>query len=206
MFPESEANIATSEQTELRKKASEMEKRYSELQGTIRKDGEMLLSLDRRLKNLGKALFYAESRLRVAAIQHTNQLSTAEIRKDYEMTLQEMGRQSTKPLQVFAVSAKVHLNYLALAHQPGRIHPGFPNRSDTNVPALRDWLLGTTLDTRERYAQAFLEDVEQFVRSMQPWINDKYRDMKMSAEVRESWEPQFENQIMELKQVCFLHL
>jgi hypothetical protein len=206
MFPESETNIATSEQTELRKRASETEKRHSELQGTIRKDGELLLSLDRRLKNLDKALFYAESRLRVAAIQHRNQLSTAAIRKDYEMTLQEMGRQSTKPLQVFAVSAEVHLNYLALARQPGRIHAGFPNRSDTNIPALRDWLLGTTLDTRERYAQAFLEDVEQFVRSMQPWINDKYRDMKMSAEVRESWEPQFENQIMELKQVCFLHL
>jgi hypothetical protein len=116
-----------------------------------------------------------------------------------------MGQQSTKPLQVFAVSASVHLTYLQNPDSP-KLHHGFPNREDTKVGALLDWLVGTTLETRERYAQAFLEDVEQFIRLMQPWMNDKYVDMKMSAEMRESWEPQFENQIMELEQVCFLSL
>jgi hypothetical protein len=173
------------------------------LQDAIRKDEKLLLSLGRRIASLNKAKFYAQSRLDVASIQHRNQMSTAAIRKDYETTLQEMGRESTKPLQVFAVSAKVYLTYLS---HPEKLHPGFPRREDTNVGALRDWMLGTTLDTRERYAQAFLEDVEHFVNSMQPWINDKYGDMKMSADVREIWERQFENQVLELEQVCLLPL
>jgi hypothetical protein len=175
------------------------------LEDTIRKDGELLLSLEGRLRSLGKALLFARSRLKVACIQHRNQISTAAIRKDYEATLQEMGRQATKPLQVFAVSAVVHLHYLS---RPGAnvIHAGFPNREDTKVADLRDWLLGTTLETRDSYAQAFLEDVEQFVNSMKPWINDKYSDMKISADERKRWEPQLEGQVVELEQVCLLPL
>ena len=113
------------------------------MEDTIRKDGNLLLALERRLKSLGNALFFARSRLRVACIQHRNQISTAAIRKDYEATLQEMGRQATKPLQVFAVSAAVHLSYLSRP-EANVTHPGFPNREDTKIADFRDWLLGTT--------------------------------------------------------------
>jgi hypothetical protein len=79
---------------------------------------------------------------------------------------------------------------------------GFPNREDTRIGDFRDWLMSTTLDDRERYAQAFLDDVDAFLASIQPWITDKYGDTKMLAELREYWEPQLNNMTAELEVVC----
>ena len=109
-----------------------------------------------------------------------------------------MGRQPLKDLQVFPVSATVHLKYQKSENK----HLGFPNRVDTNVSALRDWLHGTTLDDRERCAQAFLDDVDAFLASVQPWIMDKYGESKISAELRGLWEPQMESLVGDLEAVC----
>ena len=72
-----------------------------------------------------------------------------------------MGRQPSKNLQVFPVSAYVHLHYQN-SHNSEKRHPGFPNREDTQVPALREWLIRTTLDDRERIVHSFLDDVDSF--------------------------------------------
>jgi hypothetical protein len=80
---------------------------------------------------------------------------------------------------------------------------GFPTVAETQIPALRDWLIGTTLNDRSRYARAFLEDVENFVAWMQPWVNDKYGDTKMTQETREFWESDLDRKVLDLEEVCF---
>jgi hypothetical protein len=147
-----------------------------------------------------KNWFFAQSRCIVQCIRHRNELSSESIRSDYRATLQEMGRQPNKDLQVFPVSATVHLRYQISENR----HPGFPNRKDTQISAFREWLLGTTLGDRERYAQAFLDDVDAFLASIQPWIMDKSGESKMSAELRAHWEPQMESLVADLEAVRHL--
>ena len=189
---------ATSERISLRKQLVNLEKRLADTEDTLQKDNVDISSLGRRIASLKKALFYARSRMKVACIKNRNELSTAAIRSDYEDTLQEMGRSTTGPLQVFCVASTVYLNYLKF---PGRVHAGFPTSQDTYIPLFRDWLIGTTLKTRERYAQTFLEDVEGFVESIQPWVNDTFGDTKMTAELREFWEPQLEDSVSKFEEV-----
>lgn len=184
---------------ELRTKIPELEKELSELKTTTEAEAEKLLSFARRIAHLEKARMYARSRLTVQCIRHRNELSRAAIRADYETTLREMGRQPVNHLQVFPVSATVHLRYQSSEKR----HIGFPNREDTHVSALRDWVLGTTLGDRERYAQAFLDDVDDFLASNHPWIMDKYGESKMPAELREQWEPQMESLVADLEAVCY---
>ncbi|KAE9365442.1 hypothetical protein N431DRAFT_549648 [Stipitochalara longipes BDJ] len=180
---------ASAEQVELRNKLVGLEQQLSKLKDTVQSGSRDLISYSRRAASKNKILFFARSRVMVQCIQHRNELSTAAIRSDYRATLQEMGREANQDLQVFPVSATVHLRYQSTEKR----HMGFPNSSDTKVSALRDWLYGTTLDDRERIAQAFLDDVDDFLASIQPWIMDKYGESKMTAELRGQWESQMES-------------
>ncbi|KAE8443183.1 hypothetical protein EG329_002282 [Mollisiaceae sp. DMI_Dod_QoI] len=192
-------SLATGPHLALRNELAQKEKQLSDTKAKIKGDVKKLLSFSRRLEGIQSSIFHTKSRIRTACIKNRNDVSTAFIQRDYEDTLQQMGRESTGPLQIFCVASRVYLQYMKIKG-PSIKHPGFPNRADTQIGALRDWLVGTTFDTRERYAQAFLEDVENFLDSVTPWINDKYGDLKMSAEIREVWEPLVEAKLGELQQ------
>ncbi len=143
------SSTASPEQFELRKQLRELQQQLSDLKDTVQSGDKDLVSYSRRIAYKRKALFYARSRFMMQCIRHRNEQSSAAIRKDYLATLQEMGRQPSKNLQVFPVSASVRLRYQNSQNAEKR-HLGFPNREDTQVPALREWLVGTTLDDRER--------------------------------------------------------
>jgi hypothetical protein len=169
----------------------------------MQKETKSLLSYGRRIESLHRAASFTLSRLRVQCIQHRNSLSIGAVRRDYESTIREMGRQPTKQLQVFPVSASVYLVYQDTKNE-NRRHFGFPNREDTRIPALRDWITTTTLHNRERCAQAFLDEVDLFLSSNQDWILDKFGDSKISSEQRALWEPRVVGIVVELEEVCLL--
>jgi hypothetical protein len=196
------SSTASSEQFELRNKLLELQQLRSDLKDMIQSGDKDLISYGRRIAYKHKSLFYARSRFMVQCIRHRNEQSAAAIRKDYLATLQEMGRQPSKNLQVFPVSASVHL-YYQNPHNSEKRHAGFPNREDTQVPALREWLIGTTLNARERIVQSFLDDVDAFLASVQPWIMNKFGESKMSADLRAQWEPRMESLVVELEAVSF---
>ncbi|KAK0105169.1 hypothetical protein ONS95_004433 [Cadophora gregata] len=192
-----ETTQATDEQMALRNELSEVQKLLDDARKTYHQGADELSSLGRRVAHLRTALFHARSHIRVACIQNRNKVATAAIRRDYNDTLAEMGRESSGPLEVFCVAATVHLQYLKM--EPSMTHPGFPQRQDTQIGRLRDWLVSTTFPTRESYAQAFLEDTEATLDSMMPWIKDKYADYKMPSFIREQWEPQMDRDLEELQ-------
>jgi hypothetical protein len=191
---------ATEEHAGLRNKFVQLEKQLSDLRNAVQKEAEQILSYNRRIASLERAWFFARSRVAIQCIQHRNELSSAAIRSDYEATLREMGRQPDKHLQVFPVSASVHLVYQTSKKR----HFGFPNREDTQISALRDWLLGATLDDRQRYAQAFLDNIDAFLSSIEVWIADNHGESKISADLRGNWEPQLERLVGELEAVRHL--
>lgn len=139
------------------------------------------------------------SRVAAKCIEHRNTLSSEAIRRDFNKTLQEMGKLQTDSLEVFPVSADLYTIYLR--DRDSKIH-GFQTLQDTGVPPLRDWLVGTTITTRGKYAQAFLKEVEHVVAWMRPWVNDKFADTKMSCETRDQWEPEIDAALDALSKVC----
>ncbi|KUJ08363.1 uncharacterized protein LY89DRAFT_742198 [Mollisia scopiformis] len=195
----SNSSIATDEQLTLRHELSQKEKELSEVQAKIEKGTKNLLSISRRLAGIENSTFHVRSRIRAACIKNRNDVATAAIQKDYQATLRQIEKESTGPLKVFCVASKIYLAYKK-SKDPNKKYSGFPNIGETQIGALRDWLVGTTFDTRDKYAQAFLEDVETFLDSVGPWLKDKYSDLKMTAELRELWEHQMDEQLQELEQ------
>lgn len=194
--------VASAEQVDLRSKIAQLEKEYSDIRTIAEREADEIIHFGRRIKFLSKARFYARSSLMVQCIRHRNEQSSAAVRSDYEATLREMGRQPIKDLQVFPISASVHLHNQTSEKR----HLGFPNREDTYISALREWILGTTLDDRERIAQAFLDDVDAFLARFHPWAMDKYGECKMPAELRAQLEPHMESLVDDLEAVSYLEL
>lgn len=185
----------------MRAKLADLEKKHSDLRSTMQEEAGDLVSCGRRIVHLKRALFFARSRISASCVAHRNSLSIGAVKGDYETTLREMGREPNKQLQVFPVSATVYLWY-QMRNNSHVQHELFPNREDTQIPALRDWLMSTTLDNRERCAQAFLDDVDVFLASVQPWLVDSSGDGKMSVEVKKFLEPQVRMKVDELEAVC----
>jgi hypothetical protein len=190
----------------LRKNLIELQQLLSDQKDTVQSGSKDLISYNRRIKFKERALHFARSRYIGQCIRHRNDQSSEAIRNDNKATLTEMGRQAHNDLQVFPVSATIHQIYQTWENTGNseKRSAGFPNRTDTGVPALRDWLYGTTLDDRERIAQAFLDDVDEFLAKVQPWLMDKFGQNKMPLEVRGQWEPQIESLVTDLEAVCIL--
>lgn len=184
--------------TEYRRELAEKETRLLEYQNQILMEKKTIESFARRINSNQLAAFHARSRQRQGCIRNRNRLGINMIRKDYEDTLAQIGRKPTDSLEVFTVAAMLYLKY---KHTPDRAS-GFPNREDTGVQELRDWLISTTFNDRESFAQAFLRDVESFLDSNAPWIHDRYGELKMPAEIRAVWEPQLLAKFKDLEEVC----
>ncbi|TVY53027.1 Nuclear GTPase SLIP-GC [Lachnellula cervina] len=186
----------TPRRSSVKSKLASLEKKLADVKEATQTEESQVLSLGRRKANIEIALWHARSRVASHCIKYRNALSAEAIRQDFNNSLLEMRRKPKDNLQIFCVSA-----FLFSAYQvQSKKVLGFATVQDTEIPSLRDWLIGTTLDTRAKYALAFLADVENFVAWIQPWINGSYGDTKMRAETRERWEPDFNGKVLELQQ------
>ncbi|KAH8820314.1 hypothetical protein F5884DRAFT_866052 [Xylogone sp. PMI_703] len=179
-----------------REKLNEVTKLIELTKAEREKDAFELTSTQRRIDSNKKALWYAESRIVKSCIDNRNQLSAAAIESDYEATLKAMEKEANVPLKVFGVAAATHLKHIA---NPRYKQRGFTNIQDTQIGALRDWLISTTLDDRQQFAQAFLDGVEQLVQSIKPWIADTLGDAMLTSDQRVQWSSILDEDVDELK-------
>lgn len=160
-----------------------------------------IASLERRIGLNENTMGLADSRIRKACINYRNELSALAIRANHEATLKEMEKESTTQLQVFGVAAEA---YFSRVNNPRCKTPGFSSIQDTQIPALRDWLISTTLHDREKYAQAFLHDVDQFLCSIKPWISNVVGDVMLTQKEKAIWSSAIEQSLSGLRKVCLL--
>lgn len=72
----------------------------------IGNDGAYLYKLNSRIKVIENAFMRLDSDKRGACVKNRNEVSTKEIRQDFEAAAKQMGRKGdSKPLQVFCVSS-----------------------------------------------------------------------------------------------------
>jgi hypothetical protein len=188
----------TEEQKSTNKKAKELHAKMKEIDSVIDNDGAYLYKINRKIKEIEIASMRSESRKKGACIKNRNEVSTKEIRQDFEAAAKQMGRKGdSKPLRVFCVSswAFVHLTKGA---EP---FPGFRKLSETGIPALQTWLVETTLGTRDHNAVSFLESVVSLELSMVPWLADTSDEYKMPVSQRDVVEDMFDNNFQELVKV-----
>lgn len=183
----------------------ELETKHGRLKEKAGNYAEEQLSLKKRIEQLNDAQKGTMSQIAVACYNDRKTRQIAAVRKDFENTLREMGKENlTKPLPVFCAASTTFLKYQNKNFKKKCM--GFPTKQETEIPQLRDWLTKFTLDNREKNAQAFLQDVEQLIASMKPWIDDKRGDLKIYAAKRKQWEPALQARIKELNLVCSIFL
>ena len=189
----------TEEQKSTNKKVKELHAKMKETDSAIDCDGAYLYRLNSRIKEIEIAFMSLESRKKGACIKNRNEVSTKEIRQDFEAAAKQMGRKGdSKPLRVFCVSswAFVHLT------KGAGPFPGFRKLSDTGITALQTWLVETTLGTRDHNAVSFLESVVSLELSMVPWLADTSDEYKMPVSQRDVVEDMFDNNFQDLVKVC----
>jgi hypothetical protein len=161
--------------------------------------GSNLYKGQEKIKELENALWGQESKKTAACIRNRNDVSTADLRQDYEAAVKQIGKKSSdKPLQVFCVSALVFFDFL---RGNTTTEPGFSRAVDTGIPVLQKWLVEITLATRDRNALAFLEDLVSLELSMRPWIEDTKAEYKMQDRQKGALEDHFDKKFAELNKV-----
>lgn len=166
--------------------------------GKLDSSGGELYKGQEKIRELEDAIKSLQSLQKAACIKNRNEVSTEELRKDYQNVLKQMGQKNKKPLQVFCVSA---LAFAQMAKESKQVE-GFPRLSDTGIPSLQRWLVETTLKDRERHAVSFLEDVVSLELSIAPWVADTSAEFKMPPSQREAVEKIFDDKFETLQKVC----
>lgn len=183
------------------RKFRKLRKQLQETKDAVEKDSSKLVDAGETIKQLKEALDKCESRKRSVCIAKRNEVSSTEIRRDFETAAKQLGRKAkskSKPLQVFCVSSWA----FSQLSKGDTSYPGFPRIRDTGIPALQQWLGETTLPTRDRNALAFLEDVISLDCSMRLWLEDTSEEFKMTGLQRNGIEDLFDGQLAALKKVC----
>jgi hypothetical protein len=195
LYNENVAVPSDSRNTQLRK----LKHQLADLIRTSNQEDRHLLSLERGKQQLEKARFYAHSRLAAGCMAERNSESIEAVREWFGNTIFEIGKMpSSEPLKVFCVAAVKYLEY-----KHNRIpQQGFPTIQHTEIPQLRDWMVGFTFTGRARNAGLLLKEIVMLMESMRPWVDDKFGDIKMTPKQREELEPEFEERCQELEQVC----
>jgi len=133
-----------------------------------------------------------------ACIQHRNETSSAEIKSNFLQAMQETGSGQTKlSLEVFSVSALMSLNMVQKEPTEGYLIP-----SDTQIPALKKFLVETTLQARHENATAILDYIDKFILQIKAWAIKPSLNLKISSSLREQLEKKFAEQVAEHKEVC----
>lgn len=127
-----------------------------------------------------------------------NKKSISAVRSDFEATQKEMGSRSKVPLPVFCVASRVYLTYQT---RPDAKMLGFPNECDTQIPALRDWMVKFTFQGRKDAAEAVISATEALITDLKPWVEDRRGDRKLSAAEKTQIKLLFSRELEELEQV-----
>ncbi len=85
--------------------------------------------------------------------------------------------------------------------QRGGALPGFFKARDTGIPSLQDWLIETTLPTRNHNTISYLEDIVSLEMSMTPWIANISNKSIVSKELREHVDALFKEKFATLVKV-----
>lgn len=185
------------EEKKMQRKVNSFSKRIRQAKEKLDVAGSKLYDGQERIRELENAIKLSHSLQKAACINNRNEVSTAELRKDYQNVLRQMGQPNKKPLQVFCVSA---LAFAEMTKESKHVE-GFPRLSDTGIPLLQRWLVETTLKDRERHAVSFLEDVVSLELSIAPWVADTSAEFKMPLTQREMIEKIFDDNFDTLKKV-----
>ena len=141
--------------------------------------GNRLYRLELKMQEIQAKLDILNSQICAACIKNRNEVTTVDIRADFEDVLKQMDYPGgDNPLQVFCVSAMVH-SYFQKDQRHEALRFGFLNVAASGIPALQYWLIKSTVPTRERTARAFLEALVSLELSMKPWIKNVSSDYKM---------------------------
>lgn len=138
-----------------------------------------------------------ESRIKSTSIKYRNKLTTEALRKDFAVTTEFLPHKNTRPLGVFCVSSHA---FFDIQKNP-KPCPGFPKLKDANIESLQKFLVGTTLNTREQSADAFLYVVEGLELSMASWLQDSTNNFKITTEMRGCVEEIFDSKFDALQEV-----
>jgi hypothetical protein len=183
----------------MNKKLKDLQAKIKETKSKIDDDGNRLYKIHKKIKEIEKSLIQKESRKTAACIMNRNQVSKKEIRQDFEAAAKQMGRKGeSRPLQVFCVSSWAFAGFMKGAEPL----PGFRKPSETGIPDLQKWLIETTLETRDRNAVSFLENIVSLELSMGPWLADTSEEYKMPLSQRDVVEDMFDRKFQDLVKVC----
>ena len=154
------------------------------------------------MAEIEKTFAILSSQIYGACITNRNEVTQSEIRADYESVLKEVDYPGgDNPLQVFCVSAMVHA-YFQQDLQHKALALGFPHVAASGIPELQQWLMESTVPTRERSAKAFLESLVSLELSMKPFTEDSSFEFKMENNQKEKIVEFFSNNFNELANVC----
>ncbi|KAG4429175.1 hypothetical protein IFR05_015341 [Cadophora sp. M221] len=165
----------------------------------ISKGGNELYRIQTKIAQAKKDRLTTECRIKAACIKNRNLVHCTAIQAEYDAGRAMMGKQpSEKELRVFSVSSNVfsRLNNNNKEYGLGR---GFFTKADTGIPALRDALLATTWDIRERNARSFNEDAESSLSRMKLWVCNKSPEFKMSQDQRKIVEYRIQQRVSSLE-------
>ena len=113
-------------------------------------------------------------------------------------------RPAPTDLQIFHVSSGVYHMLVRGKHALAKSR-GFAKKADTGIPALREALLATTWDIRERNAHAFNEDAESSLKRLKLWVADTTADYKLTQDQRERVEQRIKQKVEGLGDVSPIH-
>jgi hypothetical protein len=165
----------------------------------LQREKGMMLKKKEISEKLQSALWHMKCALRRACIDHRNELAAVEIKANYKRVADETGTESSpRPLRVFCISA---LKYLDILN--GTRDYGFPRDVNTGIPALKKWLVETTLESRHQNAKSYLVNVEKFEMAIKAFARDTSADHKIPHGQREELEGNFKKKSEELIKVCF---
>lgn len=158
-----------------------------------------------KLIELNHRVWTLNSKKMQACIQSRNAVSTEALRDDFESVRKQMGeKKALKPLQVFCISALAHFEFRKSDNQ----FEGFFHSRDTGIPALRKWLIDSTLGNRSTNAESFLADIESLETTLWLWAADTTVEFKLPAAKKYEIENSFDEQVDALCKVrvdaCFL--
>lgn len=159
--------------------------------------GSTRTKLNENLKEFEIALSRCRCYKKRICINHRNQSSTAALQRDFQSISKNIGESGKAPLPVYCVSALKYLDHL-----DGKKDYGFPREFDTQIPALRNFLVETTLEDRHESATLFLRKAEGIRIGLIAWACDTSADHKISPEERIQLEADFEKKASNFLEVC----
>lgn len=144
-----------------------------------------------------------ESRKKALCMKHRSETAAKAIRNDFEMTTEMLKDKTNKPqikdtLQIFSVSSQ------AFMELPKKSVLGFATIKDTGIPALQQWLIQSTLETRKANAEKVLENIITFQMAIGPWLRSNETGLHISEFQKNAIQTMFRQHKRALTLVCVL--